>query len=198
MRGKCVIAGVGETAFGKLPGRSTVSLTVEACRNALADANIDKSCVDAVFVKYPTSRFEGRYGQKIAEALGLQPRIGGVWDQAGAANIGMISFAAMAIEAGQCEVALVCFADNPRTGSRWSYERSFGDDAIYGWFSNTAGYAMIAQRHMARLRNAEEGSGGGGDRVPPPWCAESAGAAPIAADDGAISGVAACRRAAAA
>ena len=28
----------------------------------------------------------------------------------------MISYAAMAIEAGQCDVAVVTFADNPKTG----------------------------------------------------------------------------------
>jgi acetyl-CoA acetyltransferase len=149
MRGAIVIAGIGHTAFGKLPGRPTVSLNVEACRKALEDARIDKPMVDAVFVKYPTSGLEGKYGQKVAEALGLQPRIGGVWDQAGASNISMISFAAMAIERGQCEIALVCFADNPNSGSRKVFERSLGDDAIYGWFGVPAGYAMIAQRHMA-------------------------------------------------
>jgi acetyl-CoA acetyltransferase len=149
MRGAIVIAGIGHTAFGKLPGRPTVSMNVEACRKALEDARIDKPMVDAVFVKYPTSGLEGKYGQKVAEALGLQPRIGGVWDQAGASNISMISFAAMAIERGQCEIALVCFADNPNSGSRKVFERSLGDDAIYGWFGVPAGYAMIAQRHMA-------------------------------------------------
>jgi acetyl-CoA acetyltransferase len=42
LSGKVVIAGIGHTAFGKLPGRDTVSLNVEACRKALADAGIDK------------------------------------------------------------------------------------------------------------------------------------------------------------
>ena len=57
MRGKYVIAGIGHTAFGRLPGRGTVSMNVEACRNALADAGIDKSAVDALFVKVPTSKY---------------------------------------------------------------------------------------------------------------------------------------------
>lgn len=148
MRGRTVIAGIGHTTYGKHPDRSTVSLNVEASRKALQDAGIDKDDVDAVFVKYPTSRFQGMYGQKVAEALGLQPRIGGVWDQGGASNIAMISYAAMAIEHGQCEVALVTTADNPRTGTRQAYERGWGDDAVYGWFGTPAGYAMIARRHM--------------------------------------------------
>ena len=97
MRGKIVIAGVGNTAFGKLPDRSTLSMNVEAIRKALADAGIEKSMVDGLFVKFPTSRFEMMYGQKLAETLGIVPRIGGVWDQGGASNISMIGYAAMAI-----------------------------------------------------------------------------------------------------
>jgi acetyl-CoA acetyltransferase len=156
MRGSTVIAGIGHTAHGKLPGRTPLSITVEAVSAALRDAGVAKDAVDAVFVKYPTSGFESMFGQKVAEALGLQPRIGGVWDQGGASNISMISFAAMAIEAGQCEVALVTTADNPRTGTRQAYERGWGDDAVYGWFGTPAGYAMIAQRHMAQFGTTSE------------------------------------------
>jgi acetyl-CoA acetyltransferase len=148
MRGKVVIAGIGQTAFGKLPGRSTISLNIEACRNALADAGIEKNAVDALVVKPPTSNPEFMYGSTLAAAMDLQPRVGGSWDQGGAANISLISFAAMAIEHGQCEIALVCYADNPRTGSRHAYEKAWGDDAAYGWFGVPAGYAMLARRHM--------------------------------------------------
>ncbi len=156
MRGKTVIAGVGHTAFGKHPGRGTLSLNAEAIRKALEDARIEKSLVDALFVKVPTSRYEAMYGQKLAEAVGLQPRVGGVWDQGGAANISMISFAAMAIDAGQCEVAVVSLADNPKTGTRQAYEKAGGDDAAYGWFGIPAGYAMIARRHMAEYDTKAE------------------------------------------
>ena len=156
MRGNAVIAGTGHTKFGKLPGRGTDSLNVEASRKAIEDAGIDKDAIDAVFVKYPTSGHRSMYGQTVAEALGLQPRIGGVWDQGGATNISMISFAAMAIEHGQCEVALVTIADNPKTGTRQAYERAWGDDAIHGWFSVAAGYAMIMRRHMEEFGTTPE------------------------------------------
>ncbi|MFZ4759352.1 MAG: thiolase family protein, partial [Burkholderiaceae bacterium] len=156
MRGKYVIAGIGQTAFGKLPGRSPLSMNIEACRGALADAGVEKDAVDALFVKTPTSKFEMMYGQKLAEAMRLTPRVGGVWDQGGASSISMVSFAAMAIEAGQCEIALVSLADNPATGSRHAYEKPGGDEAVYGWFGVPAGYAMIAQRHMAKFGTTHE------------------------------------------
>jgi acetyl-CoA acetyltransferase len=158
LRGKTVIAGVGHTKFGALPGRSTISMNVESCRKALEDAGIEKGMVDALYVKYPTSAYESKYGQTLAEAMGLQPRIGGVWDQAGASNATMIAFAAMAIEAGQCEIALVAAADNPKSGTRQAYERARNGDgaASYGWFGIAPGYAMIARRHMEQYGTRHE------------------------------------------
>ena len=152
LSGKVVIAGVGHTAFGKHPGRGTVSLNVEAIRKALSDAGVVKDRVDGLFVKAPTSKFEMMYAQKLAEALGIAPRIGGVYDHGGASNISMISYAAMAIEAGLCAIAVVALADNPATGTRQAYEKSYGDDGsgLHGWFSTPAGYAMIARRHMGQ------------------------------------------------
>jgi acetyl-CoA acetyltransferase len=57
----------------------------------------------------------------------------------------------MAIEAGQCDIAVVCLADNPATGSRQAYEKAWGEDSVYGWFGTPAGYAMIARRHMGEF-----------------------------------------------
>ena len=96
MRGNVVIAGIGHTSFGRHEGRSTYSLNAEATRNALQDAGIEKERVDGLFVKFPTSNFEFMYGQKLAESMGITPRIGGVWDQGGAANASLIGFASMA------------------------------------------------------------------------------------------------------
>src|SRR5256885_1680571 len=72
LSGKCVIAGIGATRFGGLPGRSTISLNIEAIRKALADAGIAKDQVDALWGKCPTSKFEFMFGQKVAEAAGAQ------------------------------------------------------------------------------------------------------------------------------
>jgi acetyl-CoA acetyltransferase len=156
MRGKYVIAGIGHTKFGRLPGRGTVSMNVEACRNALKDAGVEKSVVDALFVKVPTSKYSSMYGQTLAEAMRLQPKVGGVWDQGGATNISTISFACMAIDAGQCDVAIVCLADDPKTGTRQAYEKAWGDDGAYGWFSVAAGYGLTMQRHMAEYGTRPE------------------------------------------
>lgn len=152
MRGKTVIAGVGHTAYGKHPGRDRVSLIVEASRNALRDAGIEKGLVDGVLVKMANAEPTVLYGQKVAESLGIQPRLGCALDQGGAANIALITYAAMAIEAGLMDIAIVCYGDTPRTGSRQVYQRPRGDDAVHGWYSTAAGYAMIHQRYRQQYK----------------------------------------------
>lgn len=152
MRGKTVIAGVGHTSYGKHPGRDRVALIVEACRNALSDAGIAKDSVDGVLVKMANAEPSILYGQRVAEALGIQPKIGCALDQGGAANIALISYAAMAIETGLMNVAIVCYGDTPRTGSRKVYGRPRGDDAVYGWYSTAAGYALLHQRYRQQYK----------------------------------------------
>ncbi len=156
MRGRAVIAGVGHTIYGKHPGRDRIDLIVEAARNAVADAGVEKGMIDGVLVKMANSAPSILYGQKVAEALGLRPKVGGALDQGGAANIALISYAAMAIDAGLMEMALVCYGDTPRTGSRAVYHRPRGDDAVYGWYSTAAGYAMIHQAYKQQYATPDE------------------------------------------
>lgn len=156
MRGKAVIAGVGHTTYGKHLGRDRIDLIVEAVRNAITDAGIEKAMIDGVLVKMANSAPSILYGQKVADALGIQPKVGGALDQGGAANIALISYAAMAIEAGLMEMAIVCYGDTPRTGSRAVYHRPRGDDAAYGWYSTAAGYAMIHQAYKQLHKTPDE------------------------------------------
>lgn len=156
MRGKVVIAGVGNTAYGKHSGRDKVDLIVEAVREAVADAGIEKDAIDGVFVKMANAAPGILYGQKVSEALGLRPSIGCALDQGGAANIGLITYAALAIEAGMIETALVCYGDTARTGSHAVYHRPRGDDAIMGWYSTAAGYALLHQAYRQRYGARDE------------------------------------------
>src|SRR5262249_11297120 len=96
-----------------------------------------------------TTAREAMYGQTLSEALGLQPKWSFSIDQGGAANLSLVSIACMGIEAGQCDVAVVCYADTPRTGSRDFMHRSRTHEAgAFGWSSAAAGYAMIHRAHI--------------------------------------------------
>jgi acetyl-CoA acetyltransferase len=152
MRGEVVIAGIGRTAVGSLPGRDRVSLIVEAVAAALADAGIEKDRVDAVLVKIANSAPSPLYGQKVAEALGLQPTLGCALDQGGAANIALLTYASLAIQAGMIQTAIICYGDLARSGDSSVYSRPRGDDGQYGWFSTAAGYALIHRAYSGAYR----------------------------------------------
>ncbi len=148
---KYCVVGVGNTAYGKLPGRSADSLTVEAIRNAIRDCGIDKNEIDAVLTKAPTSDFQMLYSARISQQLGIKmPAVTATLDNAGASTASLIQYAAMAIEEGLCTVAVISYGDNPMTGSRASYARAReSEDAAFGMFGAPPGYAMIARRYMA-------------------------------------------------
>ncbi|HXH21005.1 MAG TPA: thiolase family protein [Dehalococcoidia bacterium] len=158
INGKYCIVGVGNTEYGRTPGRNAVTLTVEAIRNAIEDCGIDKGEIDAVLTKYPTSNFQGLFSARVAQALGVVPRVTATLDQAGASNISLIAYAIMCMEAGLCNVATISYGDNPNTSGRPSYGRRpaaeaargptyGGDEAVAGMTGAPCGYAMIAQRY---------------------------------------------------
>jgi acetyl-CoA acetyltransferase len=150
------IVGVGNTAYGVNPGVSQVAHNVLAIRAALADAGLEASDLDGVLTKAPTSTFPMLWAPKIAEALRVVPKVTGTLDQAGASNIGLIQYAISAIELGQAEMIAISYGDNPRTGTRASYARPRGDDALAGLFGAPSSYAMIARRHMHEYGTTHE------------------------------------------
>ncbi|MBI4084149.1 MAG: thiolase family protein [Candidatus Lambdaproteobacteria bacterium] len=146
--GKYCIVGVGNTKYGKLPGRSPESLCVEAIRNACLDAGLDKNTIDAVVTKEPTSAPSHLFSTRVAQQIGVIPKVTTTLDQAGASNIGGVAYAMMMMELGLCTVAAVAFGDNPITGSRATYSRPSGEWAPYGLFAAVSGYALTAQRYL--------------------------------------------------
>lgn len=154
---KYCIAGVGHTAYGKLPGRSAESLTVEAIHNALADAGIAKGEIDCVLTKAPTSAFQMLYSTRIAECIGIVPKVTATIDNAGASTATAIVYAAQCIEEGLCSAAVISYGDNPLTGSRTVYaEFGSGDSAPYGLFGAAGHYGLIAQRYLHEFGKSPE------------------------------------------
>lgn len=126
---------------------------------AIADAGLEKSRIDAVLVKMANSAPSTLWGQKVAEALGLRPTIGLSLDQGGAACTSLATYAALAIDAGLIENALIVYGDTPRTGSRAAMHRPRGDDAVMGWYGVAAGYAMIHRAYQHAYQVPDEDFG---------------------------------------
>jgi len=153
--GKYCIIGTGATSWGKHPGRSTESLNIEAIRKAISDANIDKGDIDAVLCKMPTTSPGLGYSLAIAQRLGLTPKVTGVLDQEGATMVGLVEYAIMCMELGQCEVAVISYADYPRTGPN-KLAPAPSEVTPFGWLGAPSSYAMIARRHMSEFGTTHE------------------------------------------
>jgi acetyl-CoA acetyltransferase len=156
IRGKYAIVGVGNTTYGRVPGVSALDHNVDAISRALADCGLRTGDVDAVLTKAPSSDFQMLWSAKVADAIGVVPAVTATLDQAGASNIGLITYAIMCMELGMCSTAVISYGDNPLTGTRSFYSRPRGDDAAYGLFGAPSGYALIAQRHMELFGTTSE------------------------------------------
>jgi len=145
------VVGIGRTAFTRSSGRSTLAMTVEAVRDAIADAGLELSDVDGI-INYNTG--DSASSQRVAHAIGNED-IGWAVDIQGGGNVvaQVVNTAAAAVITKQCEVAVVF-----RTlGSGTRYGRvngavQVGNDIQYGaphgYLVPPQWFAMWARRHQ--------------------------------------------------
>ena len=147
LRGASAAVGVGIAGQGEAPGFNSMELLVEAAHSALDDAGLSVSDVDGLF---GNTAVHGMPSMSIAEYMGIRPGF------SNASNIGGSSFvahclgAALAIEAGLCEVALIAYGSNQRTagGKLVSVSEPAPYEAVYGPRYPISAYALAAARHM--------------------------------------------------
>ncbi len=76
LRDKYAVAGVGYTPQGKVPGRTSLSFHLEACKNAIQDAGLKPGDIDGLicYRHFPPSKGEQDVTPYLlAEHLGLSP-----------------------------------------------------------------------------------------------------------------------------
>jgi acetyl-CoA acetyltransferase len=155
LRGSAAIAGIGTAGMGKASGRSSIELLGEAAIAAIADSGLKLSDVDGIFA---ATGVHGMPALSAAEYLGLKPRfIEGT-------NVGGSSFeihllqAAMALEAGLCDVALIAYGSNQRTasGRLVSMSEPQWHEVQYKPRHPISAYAMAAARHMYQYGTTRE------------------------------------------
>lgn len=150
------IVGVAESdAIGILPDKSTLQLQAEAALNALDDAGLPLSSVDAVFTA-------GLRPPEVAEYLGIQPRYLDGTHVGGSSFVIHLGHAVTAIEAGLCEVALIVHGESGRSRNGLPPEHS-DPQMMIGQFEiptgmpgATGAYAMACSRHMHQFGTTEE------------------------------------------
>ena len=151
MTRRAIIAGVGHTAFGKIGGRTAWHLETEAAAAAVADAGLHASDVDGLLTDPgPTQGIlDGitPHFLRLGAQLGLDPRYAGSEILGGAGSVAIVERAALAVEAGLCDVCLCVYGDSPLS-SAGAYQYGRGDEAAFGLFGAVGLHALAAQRHM--------------------------------------------------
>ena len=161
--GECAIAGIGQTEFSKLSGRSELQLTLECVMAAIEDAGLRLSDIDGMV----TLSIDG--SDEIAVARGLGTReltffsrvphgIGGA--------MGLVHQAVMAITTGMCKAVVGYRALNGRSGAQPKPTAVGGplstDQVHWGWYTPygfvepASWAAMFMQRYMHQYGATDE------------------------------------------
>ena len=147
LRNSTCIVGVDESdEIGTLPGKSQLTLHVEAIDNAVRDAGLKVSDIDGVFTA-------GQHSPAtIAEAIGVTPRYVDGTTVGGCSFIIMVGHAMLALHHGLCDVAVISHGESGRSGVGVSPRR---DTALpgqyelpYGFGGAPTYFGLITTRHM--------------------------------------------------
>ena len=155
MRGKSAIVGVGHAGFGEAHGFSAYDVMAQSAHAALNDAGLKLSDVDGLFC---TMMEDSMPALMAAEYLGIQPRfIDGIMT-GGSSFVNYLTSATMALEAGLCDVALICYGSNQRTASGRLVTASKLPpyEGLYSPRYPISGYALAAARHMYEYGTTRE------------------------------------------
>ena len=146
LRGKAACVGLAMAGCGEAPGRNAMELMVEAVHKALTDAQIPLSDVDGVFATTAAHRMPA---MSLAEHLGVQPAFSNSSNIGGSSFVAHALNAAMVLEMGLCNVAVIAYGSNQRTsgGFQGSSEPA-PFESVYKPRNPVTAYALAASRYM--------------------------------------------------
>ncbi len=146
-RGATAVVGAATFGMGEAPGLESIDLAAQAGLLALAQAGLAPRDVDGLFVCLPQDFLSGL---SVCEYLGIEPRITDNNRTGGSAFLTHMMMAALALEAGQCDVALVCYGSNQRSGAGKlvSAQKPLAYEGCYKPLLPVTAYALAAARHM--------------------------------------------------
>lgn len=155
LRGRAAIIGIGTAGVGEAPGWSATELMCQAAVAAIADAGLSLTDIDGIFAATSTHAFPTL---SVADHLGIRPRF---FD---GTNVGGSSFemhllqAALALDAGLCDAALVCYGSNQRTagGRLVSMSEPVWHETPYRPRHPITAYALATARHMHEFGTTRE------------------------------------------
>jgi acetyl-CoA acetyltransferase len=164
MRDKVAICGVGLTAMDFFPDRSALSLAVEAFKNALDDAGLEKSAVDGLICLSFGSDYD-----RFLESVGLDVRFAHEGWSHGRFVSSTLHMAAMAVHSGLADVVAVVhgkktlrFGDSEKREGQEAWRQGLGphgESAAYGALAPAYGVALSARRYFSMYGGSSEDLG---------------------------------------
>ena len=154
-RGKTAIVGSATFGCGAAPGYSSMELAHQASVMALASAGLKPSDVDGLFVAITDDALSGL---TFAETLGIRPRFLDNNRTGGSSFQVHAMLAALALDAGLCDVALIAYGSNQRssTGKLVQASRPSPWESVYKPLRPISSYALAAARHMHEYGTTKE------------------------------------------
>ena len=154
-RGQTAIVGAATFGVGTAPGLSNFDLAAHASIKALAQIGLEPRDVDGLFCVVMDETLSGL---NFAEYLGVRSRFNDNARTGGSSFQIQASIAALALAAGQCDVALIAYGSNQRSalGKLATSARSSPWEAPYKPLRPISSYAMAAARHMHQFGTTRE------------------------------------------
>jgi acetyl-CoA acetyltransferase len=153
-RGKAAIVGAATYGIGEAPGMKPNDMAAMAVLGALKDAGLGLKAVDGLFV---CTSNDALSGLGVSEYLGIRPKLTDNNRTGGSAFMSHAVVAALALEAGYCDVAVVVHASNQRSaGGLVSMRQASPYETPYKPMNPLSSYALAASRHMHQYGTTRE------------------------------------------
>jgi acetyl-CoA acetyltransferase len=155
LRGKTAFVGAATFGCGEAPGYTSIELAAEAAKLAIADAGLTKADIDGLFICLPQDFLSGL---TISEYFGIRPRMTNNSRTGGSAFLGHAEWAALALDAGLIDYALICYGSNQRSGAGKLVSAQSPSPVEWPYRPNNPvnSYALAASRHMYQYGTTPE------------------------------------------
>lgn len=151
---KVYITGVGNTAFGRHEGHSTLDLMAQAAKQALASAELERKEIDGVLCGYSTTMPHLMLSTLFCERFSLRPDYAHSVQLGGATGAAMLMLARELVASGRCRNVLVLAGENRLTGQtrdssiQTLAQVGHADYEVPNGASVPAYYGLMASRYM--------------------------------------------------
>jgi len=154
LRGKTAVVGLAESGCGLASGWSAMEIMATAVHDALDDAGIKLKEIDGVFA---ATAFHSMAAMSLSEYLGVKPKFADGSQIGGSSFLSHILTAAMALDAGLINVAVVAYGSNQKSiGGFKTISEAMPYEAQYQPRMPVSAYALAAKRYMYEFGASRE------------------------------------------